>query len=227
VVELANGNVGGPRAEVSLGGDDLVVECATQRQSNGLPRIEVVCGGDRSAAALGAAHRPVLVEGRSPNDGWLVDALGLVDIVYRSVGGDGAFGRGAGGGVIGAKVLDDVVLDERIGRPTVDGKVTVAARCEGTAEVDRPSGTGIPTLSTNKVSACAPGHTVFTSSLIGISDGGTTISPEGVVVAVVGAGAAWCSRASGDVAGEGDNSNGDGGGKDERSEANKRCTRIT
>lgn len=134
---LANGDVGGPAAEVSLRGNNLVIVRA-QFQSSGGPRVEVVCGRDGSTGALGLADGPVLVEGRGTDDGRRVYALGLVDVVCSSVGGDGALPRGTGGRVISAEVFDDVVLDERVGGPAVDGEVTVAVGVVGTTVLDCP-----------------------------------------------------------------------------------------
>lgn len=109
-----------------------------QPHSSGGPRVEVVSGGDDSAGALGSADGPDLVEGRRTDDGGLVHAQGLVDVVRSPVGGDGAqLFRGASGRVISAEGLNDVVLDEGIGDPTVDGKVAVAAGVVGTSVGDR------------------------------------------------------------------------------------------
>lgn len=54
---------------------------------------------------------------------WLVDALGLVDVVGASVGLDGAAPLGARGRVVRPEGLDDVVLDQRAPCPAVDGEV--------------------------------------------------------------------------------------------------------
>jgi len=219
-----NGDIGGSSAEVSLRGDDLVVECA-ELQSRRRPRVEVVRGGDSSAGAVALADRPVLVEGRGALDRRLIDALSFVDVVCRAVRGETALERRAGGGVVGAEVLDNVVLDERAGGPSVHGEVAVAARVVRTAEGDRPSSAGEPSLSSDKVAACAPAYAVLSTRPIGICDGGTTVSPEGIVVAIAGAGTAWRSstnggrsNTSGDVAGKGrDPSNSEGSnGAEER-----------
>lgn len=77
---LTNSNVGGPFAEVTLSGDDLIVECS-QVQSMGGPCVKVVAGADRSAGALALADGPVLVKGCSTLNRGLVHALSLVDIV--------------------------------------------------------------------------------------------------------------------------------------------------
>lgn len=115
---LADSDVGGSAALVALGGDDLVVEFAQLEAGCG-PGSEVVADGDGTAGALGAADGPELGEGGSPYDRGLVDALAGVDVVDGAVGSDGAEGLRAGGGVVVAKVLNDVVLDEGISLVTM------------------------------------------------------------------------------------------------------------
>lgn len=63
-----------------------------------------------------------MTEGREPEYGRLVDALSLVDVVNGSVRRDGALYWEAGKPIrLGnAEVLNDVVLDEWVGRPTVE-----------------------------------------------------------------------------------------------------------
>jgi hypothetical protein len=103
-----------------------------------LPGPEVGRHVDGTAGALVDADRPVLVKGSGALDRGLVDALGLVDVVDRAVDGDAAETGGARRGVVGAEVLDDVVLDEGVAGPTVDGKVRVAIGAVGTRVVDGP-----------------------------------------------------------------------------------------
>lgn len=97
-----------------------------QRQARRGPSREVIRDRDGAAGALGLPHAPVLVEGRRARDAGLVDALRAVDVVRAAVGHDGAERGGARAGVVGPEVLDDVVLDQRAGRPAVDGEVRVA-----------------------------------------------------------------------------------------------------
>jgi len=98
----------------------------------------VVCGGDGSADALRGADGPVLLEGPGALDGGLVGACAHVDVVCSSVTSDGALLLGAGGGVVGAEGFDDVILDERVGGPAVDGEITVAVGIVGAGVVDDP-----------------------------------------------------------------------------------------
>ena len=78
---------------------------------------------DGATDALGAADGPVLIEGRGAENRGLVDAAGLVDVVGAAVVVDGAEALRARRGVEGAVGLDDVVLDERVGGPAVEGEV--------------------------------------------------------------------------------------------------------
>ena len=111
-------------ALVPFSGDDLVVE-ATHVQTELLPRVEVVRSRDRAARAVRLADGPVLVEGSGALDRRLVDTRRLVDVVGRAGGGDGALEGETRAGVVGTEVLEDVVLDERVRGPAVDGQVGV------------------------------------------------------------------------------------------------------
>jgi hypothetical protein len=132
---LANVNVGVTRAKVALYSNNLVIQ-RSERQAQVLPSIEVVRNGHRAAGAVGAAHRPVLVKGGRSDNGRLVDALRAVNVVDAAVGRHLAQLGGAGGRVVSAKVLNDVVLDERVRGPAVDGEVAVAVGVVAAGEVD-------------------------------------------------------------------------------------------
>lgn len=98
----------------------------------------MVCRRDGPARALRAADAPVLVECRSALDRRLVDARALVDVVRAPIGGDGALVSEPAGGVVCADVLEDVVLDEWVRRPSVHGQVGVAAWFVVAVERDGP-----------------------------------------------------------------------------------------
>lgn len=89
-----------------------------------------------STGSLGSTDRPILLKGRCANDRWLVGSGALVDIVGIPVGYDRAFLRRAGRGVVGAEVLDDVVLDEGRLCPSVDGEIAVAVGLIGAGVLD-------------------------------------------------------------------------------------------
>lgn len=97
-----------------------------EREAGPSPGVKVVLHIDTAARALLLADGPVLVKSGGAVDGGLVDALGAVDVVDAAVRGDGPETGGARAGVVSAKVLDDVVLDERVARPAVDGEVRVS-----------------------------------------------------------------------------------------------------
>ena len=78
------------------------------------PCAEVSAHVDGAGRALALADRPELLEGRGALDGRCVGALVGVDIVDAAVDGDRALLGGAGAGVVGAEVLDDVVFDQRV-----------------------------------------------------------------------------------------------------------------
>ncbi len=132
---VADGDVGRAAGEVALGGDDLVVVRA-ELQAQGGPRVKVRADVDGAGRALVLADRPVLLEGRGTLDRGLVGAGRLVDVVDGAVRGDAAELGGARGGVVGAEVLDDVVLDQGVLGPAVDREVGVAVGAVATRVVD-------------------------------------------------------------------------------------------
>jgi hypothetical protein len=86
-----------------------------------------------------------------------------------------------------------------------------------------PRRSGVPSLSTDKVTVVDPLDAVVATVSVGVGDGASVIGPEGIVVAVVVSSAAW-SACTGDklgvVAWESESSNNAECGSDERSEAN-------
>lgn len=134
-VPLANVDVGVTTAEVALDSNNLVVQLS-QSQAEVAPGVEMVSNIDRAAGAVVAAHRPVLVKGGRSDDGRLVDALRAINVVDAAVRRHLAQLGGARRRVVGAKVLDNVVLDERVLGPAVDGEVTVAVGVVAAREVD-------------------------------------------------------------------------------------------
>ena len=132
-----DGNRGRSTALIAFCGENLVIESA-HGHSEVFPCIEVVSSRDRSTDSLGLTDGPVLVEGSSALDRGLVDTLGPVEVVGGAIGGDGAEEGGARAGIIGTEGLDDVVLDEGAGGPTVDGQVAVAVGGVVGSEGDRP-----------------------------------------------------------------------------------------
>lgn len=134
-------NVRRAAALVPLRRDNLVVVRA-EVHAELRPRVEVVLHGDGAADALGGADGPVLLEGPRAVDGGLVRARRDVDVVGAAVGRDGALELAAAAGVVRAVGLDDVVLDQGVAGPAVDGEVAVALRAERTSVVDGAGAAG-------------------------------------------------------------------------------------
>ena len=213
---LRNSHGGGARAVVTLNSKNLVIE-RSKLQANIAPSVEVSTGVDRAAGTLVAADRPVLLESAGTLNGGSVGAGAGVDVVDGAVDVDLSLLGGARRGVVGSKVLDDVVLDQRVAGPAVDGEVAVAVGLVGARVLDSsragvsirrhatlieflPSSTGVPTLAANKVAlVTAPGNAELTSVLVGVGDSVGVISPEGVVVSAVVAGGALSALGEGRV----------------------------
>jgi hypothetical protein len=106
----------------ALGGEDLVVHLAAELQAGLGPCVKVALGVDAAAAGpRAAAVRDVLPEGGGAGDGGLVDLLVLPDVVGGAVAVDGADLLALGGARAVVGVLLDVVLDQGVLRPPVDG----------------------------------------------------------------------------------------------------------
>jgi hypothetical protein len=130
-LRAVNGDGSTSGAEVSLCSHNLVV-VLTELHALAGPRIEVSLHVDASAGALVLANRPVLLKGRGAVNRRLVGAGALRNLVRGAVGGDGALVLRLRRRVVRAEVLDNVVLDERVAGPAVDGEVGVAVGVVGT-----------------------------------------------------------------------------------------------
>jgi hypothetical protein len=105
----------------ALGGESLVVVLA-QVHAKLLPGVEVALGGDGAAAGpLALPVADVLGEGGSADDGRLVDLGVLPDVVDGAVAGDSAHLLSLSRARAVAGVLLDVVLDQGVLGPAVDG----------------------------------------------------------------------------------------------------------
>lgn len=155
----------------------------TKVEADILPGLEVSTGVDRSAGTLVASNRPELLKGLVTLNGGGVDTGADVDVVDRSVNSDLTLLLAAGRGVVGAEVLNDVVLDERVLGPSVNSEVAVAVDVVSTGVLDGASSTGHPALSTNVVTVSTPLHAELTTVAVGVGNGVGCISPEREVVA--------------------------------------------
>jgi hypothetical protein len=176
---------------------------STELQAKLGPGVEVVGSSNGTRRTLVLTDAPVLVEGSGTRDRGLVSADTLVDIVDGAVSGDGAHVLKTAAGVVCAVGLEDVVLDEGVLAPAIDGEVRVTLGRVGSLEVDVAGRTLGPTLSGDEVVAVLPRDTVFTDTLVVVVDGTATFLlsecvhlpmcpkyeltsvPEGVVVTVV------------------------------------------
>lgn len=88
----------------------------------------MAAGVHLAARPLLPTNRPVLLESLVAIDAGGVVAGRPANIVGAVVAVHLAEGLGAGGGVVGAEVLDDIVLNEGVPHPAVDSEVAVAVR---------------------------------------------------------------------------------------------------
>jgi hypothetical protein len=119
--------VGRSAAEVTLSSENLVV-VGTELHAVLLPGLEVSTDVDATGGSVILADGPVLLEGLSTVDGGGVGTGLGEDVVGAAVNLDGALLLSTGGGVVVTELLDDVVLDQRVAGPSVDGEVAVAVR---------------------------------------------------------------------------------------------------
>lgn len=107
---------------VSLDSHDHIV-VPTQPHSPLRPLVEVFLGSNRPTHALLGPHRPILLEGPCPLDGWFVRPRTLVDFERAFIDGEVALGSPRlVGGEVGVR-FEDVVLDQGIPSPAIDGEV--------------------------------------------------------------------------------------------------------
>lgn len=85
----------------------------------------MIASGNATTDALRGADGEVLLEGRRALDGGLVDLSVRVDVGGAAIARHGALVRRASGEVVGTVRFDDVVLDQRVGSPPVDGEVSI------------------------------------------------------------------------------------------------------
>ena len=126
------GNSDGRRstAEVSFSGDDLVVVLTTKGHSITSPSVEMARNVDTAAnrssgGFLWVPDTPELLECSRTVDGRSVVSPGGKYVVPTAITCDGALQLCSGRRVVRAVRLDDIVLDENIASPTVDGQVAI------------------------------------------------------------------------------------------------------
>jgi hypothetical protein len=122
---LGDGHVGRSAAEVTLSGEDLVV-VGTELHAVLLPSLEVSTNIDATGGSVILADGPVLLKGLSTVDGGSVGTGLGEDVVGAAIDLDSSLLLGSSGRIVVTELLDDVVLDQRVSGPSVDGEVAVA-----------------------------------------------------------------------------------------------------
>lgn len=74
---------------------------------------------------VAAANRPVLVECCDPLDRRSIGTNGLVNVVATSIAGHTPDMSEAGTWIVRAKIFRNVVLDQWVGGPAIDGEVSI------------------------------------------------------------------------------------------------------
>lgn len=134
-----HGDARTPTALIPFRSQNLIVVRA-QRLTNLGPRIEMVTRRNRAANPLRLPDTPKLLERSCAIDRGLVCAGGLVDVVSPTVRRDSALLGCSRRRVVGAVRLDNVVLDEGVAGPAVEGDVRVyvgGVPCACDVEVSR------------------------------------------------------------------------------------------
>jgi len=101
------------------------------------PSVEVVLHIHTTTDTLSCANRPILLERPRAIDRRLVRTRGHRDVVCPTVCLEATLALRPAAGVVCAIGLNNVVLDEGIASPAVDGEVAVTLGVEGAAVVDR------------------------------------------------------------------------------------------
>lgn len=124
---LGDGHVGRSAAEVALSGEDLVV-MGTKLHAVLLPSLEVSTNIDAASGSVVLANGPVLLKGLGTVDRRSVGTGTGEDFVGAAIDLDSSLALSSARGIVGAEILDDVVLDQGVSGPSIDGKVAVAVR---------------------------------------------------------------------------------------------------
>ncbi|KAK2740089.1 hypothetical protein FQN55_009038 [Onygenales sp. PD_40] len=115
---------------------ELVIR--TQLQTGISPGPEVRSNVDGSTDTLLLANGPELLESLDSINEGLVGTGADEDAVCTALNGDGTLFSGTARWVIVAKVLNDIVLDERVSGPAIDRKIAVAVGTVDSRVVDHP-----------------------------------------------------------------------------------------
>src|SRR5579875_554613 len=178
-------------ATVGFGTEDHVVEGA-ELEAEVSPGVEVIARGYGMIGTDGGAAPliEILVEGGRALDGGLVYLGVLVGFIDMAIAGHAALLRARNDGA----ELADVVLDERICGPAVDGDVVVAAGLPHVV-VDGAGTAGVPSLAAHHVVHAGPRDRIVAGILRGKRHGcRPAAGVERVVVPVIRAGSVVLDR---------------------------------
>lgn len=100
------------------------------------PGVEMGRDIDGASRALITTNGPVLLEGLGSVNRRSVGPGGLIEVVGRAINGNLTLLRGAGRGVIGTEVFNDIILNERVSSPAIDSKIAITVRFISAGVVD-------------------------------------------------------------------------------------------
>lgn len=129
-------DAGGSTALITLSGNYHIVMGAKRHAMRG-PGVKMVARGHRATDSMRCANRPVLRESLSTVDRRSVDTSRRVDVVGAAIRLNGPLEFTAGAGIVRAKTLNNVVLDERVAGPAVNSQVRVAIGLVSPGILDR------------------------------------------------------------------------------------------
>jgi hypothetical protein len=195
---LRDGHVGGSAAEVTLSSKNLVV-VGTELHAVLLPSIKVSTDIDATSGSVVLANGPVLLKGLSTINGGSVGTGLGEDVVGAAIDLDSSLLLSSGGGIIITELLNDVVLDQRVSGPSVDGEVAVAVGLVLSLVRDGSSLSRAPTLSTDDVATSLPRHGVRAARAVLVGSLSTTIRPPRVVETIVSTGAVGGTASLGEL----------------------------
>jgi len=210
---LPNLNLCRPAALIALSGHNHIVPLTKLQVALAPPLIKVLARVDGAADTLGAPDRPILVEGRRADNRRLVDAPCAVDVVHAAIVLDRAEAGGTCRRVVCAVGFDDVVLDQRVGGPSVERKVCFVSLSSSRPRYRKviltavdivvvPSTVirnltrraGVPSLAANPIVHVVPAYAIRAARAWVEVDCARVVLPEGIEEAIVRA-LAWLDAA--------------------------------
>ena len=179
---------------------DLVVVVGPELQAGIGPGTEMGAYIDGSAGAFALTDGPELLEGLGTINGGLVDTGALGDVIDGPVKSHLTFPLSIAGWIIRSKILNNVVLDKRAPRPTVDSEVGVSVvLVASTVRHHSISSSRVPSLSAHQVATRSPLNSIVATSAIRVCRLRTVVGPPRVEETVMGSLRARCTATRGYV----------------------------